>query len=249
MNLLRFASEASWTNGVCALWKDRLQANPRLRICLPTGLTPVPVYRNMVDAADRRHVSFAAATVFALDEFGGVAPDDPGRTRNTLLQQLVARIGLPDPAFHFLDVDAPDVERTCRSYDAAIGTGFDLVLLGVGTNGHLGMNEPGTAPDSPTRRVSLHESTIQASARYFQHRNLPRWGLTVGLGNILASKEVWLLARGASKAAIIDRAVNGEVTVDVPASLLQRHANCSVFVDSDAGCGVRSCFLQKCPLS
>jgi glucosamine-6-phosphate deaminase len=204
-------------------------------MCLPTGLTPLPIYAEMVTGVSRGQLSFAEAAVFALDEFGGLAADDPGRTRNTLLEQLVSAVDMPIDAFRSLDADASDVERTCRTYDDAIGHGFDLVLLGVGLNGHLGMNEPGSAPDSRTRRVDLHDSTIQASARYFQHGNLPRWGLTVGLKHILASNEVWLLARGRAKADIIARAVNGTVTVDVPATLLQRHPNCSVFVDGDAG--------------
>jgi glucosamine-6-phosphate deaminase len=238
MNLLRFDSSAGWVNGVCALWADRLRSNPRLKICLPTGLTPVPIYAEMVRRVRAGHASFAQATVFALDEFGGLDADEPGRTSHTLRRLLLGDVDLPPAAFHVLDADAPDVERTCRRYEAAIGDGFDLVLLGVGTNGHLGMNEPGTPPDSPTRRVELHESTIQASARYFPAlpaRDLPRWGLTVGLKQILSSHEVWVLATGSGKAPIVRQAVKGPVTDDVPASLLQRHRSCSWFVDDDAG--------------
>ena len=237
-NLIRFDSESAWAGGVCAAWEDRLRENPTLRICLPTGLTPAAIYAEMIRRVNAGRVSFARASVFALDEFGGLPADEPGLTRNTLLRQLIEPVDLPSPAFHALDPDAPDVERTCRRYDAAIGAGFDLVLLGIGLNGHLGMNEPGTAADSATRRVELHESTIQASARYFPDRDprdLPRWGLTVGLKAILASREVWVIANGSAKAAIVRRAIGGDVTPDVPASLLQRHANCSFFVDAAAG--------------
>ena len=120
-------------------------------------------------------------------------------------------------------------------YDAAIGDGFDLMLLGIGLNGHLGMNEPGSPADSPTRRVELHGGTIQSSARYFAHDNLPRWGLTVGLKAVLASKEVWLIANGAAKAGIIQQTVRGDISLSNPASLLRRHPDCSLFVDADAG--------------
>lgn len=235
MNLLRFDSESAWVNGVCAFWKDRLRSNAHLKVCLPTGFTSAPVYAEMVRSVRAGHVSFAGASVFALDEFGGLPADDPGRTRNTLLRQLLAAVDLPTAAFHFLDPDAPDFERTCQRYDTAIGDGFDLVLLGVGLNGHLGMNEPGAAADSPTRHVDLHDSTIRSSARYFTHRHLPRWGLTIGLKAILSSKEVWVLANGGAKAAIIRQAVKGDVTPDVPVSLLRQHPNCSLFVDADAG--------------
>ncbi len=233
MNVLRFDSEAAWARGVCALWRDRLHVKPDLKICLPTGLTPVPVYAGMIDAVQAGHASFARASIFALDEFGGLERDDDGRTRRTLERQLIGAIDLPPASFHALDPDAGDLERHCAEYDAAIGDGFDLVLLGIGTNGHLGMNEPGT-PVGPTARVVLHEDTIRASARYFSHQNLPTWGLTVGLDAILGAAEVWLLATGPSKARIIQRTVEGEISSHNPASLLRRHSNCSLFVDPDA---------------
>jgi len=238
MNLLRFDSEDAWVNGACALWTDRLRHNPRLKLCLPTGLTPTAIYGEMVRRVGAGLASFAEASIFALDEFGGLSAGSPGLTRNTLRRQLIDEIDLPLNAFHWLEVGTEDVDRTCERYDAAMADGLDLVLLGIGPNGHLGMNEPGTPADSRTRRVDLHESTIHGSARYFPEllpHQLPRWGITVGLEAILASKEVWLLATGSAKAPIVQRAFLGEVTPDIPASLLQRHGNCSVFVDAEAG--------------
>jgi glucosamine-6-phosphate deaminase len=237
MNLLRFDSEPAWVAGVSTFWRDRLRTNPRLRICLPTGLTPTPVYAEMVRSVHDGQVSFARVATFALDEYGGLAPDDPGRTRQMLTDHLIGHIDLPEGAAHFLDTDVADIDEHCRRYDAAIGEGFDLVILGIGLNGHLGMNEPGSATDSRTRRVDLHDSTIAAAARYLSHGNLPRWGITVGLKHILASKEVWLLATGASKAAIVRRTVEGEISEAVPASLLRTHPRCSLFVDHAAGGG------------
>jgi glucosamine-6-phosphate deaminase len=234
MNVLRFDSETAWTEGVCSLWRDRLRTRPDLKMCLPTGLTPLPVYAAMIRSVAAGHASFARATVFALDEFGGVSADDPGRTRHTLQRELIGGIDLPPSSFRFLATDERDADRECEQYDAAIGDGFDLVLLGIGTNGHLGMNEPGSPETSRTRQVDLHESTIQASARYFSHHNLPRWGVTVGLHAILSAREVWVLATGAPKAAIIRQTIDGPIGIDNPASLLRRHPNCSLFVDPDA---------------
>ena len=235
MNVLRFDSAASWVDGVATFWRDRLASNPQQKICLPTGTTPAPVYAEMARSADTGLTSFARARVFALDEFGGLQRDDPGLARNILPRLLLERVRLSREAFLTPDVWAPDLDRICREYDERIGAGFDLVILGIGTNGHLGMNEPGSAADSPTRRVDLHPSTIQASARYFNHGDLPRWGITVGLGPILASKEVWLLATGSSKAAILRQTIHGDIGVTIPASLLRRHPHCSFFVDADAG--------------
>jgi glucosamine-6-phosphate isomerase len=234
MHLLRFDSLPAWVSGVSALWRDRLRMNPALKICLPTGLTPAAVYAEL--AANVRHadVSFSRATVFALDEFGGLPADDPGLTANTLHRQLVSSIDLPQERFHYFDANDADVDGQCRRYDAAVAR-FDLVLLGIGRNGHLGMNEPGSDPGSPTRRVDLHDSTIQASARYFDHTNLPRWGITVGLGPILAAREVWLLATGAGKADVGRQTVREPVGPNLPSSLLRHHPNCSFFLDADAG--------------
>jgi glucosamine-6-phosphate isomerase len=234
MHLLRFDSLPAWASSVSALWRDRLRMNPALTICLPTGLTPAAVYATMAENVRHDDVSFAGASIFALDEFGGLPADDPGLTANTLRRQLVSSIDLPPERFHYFDPNDADVDEQCRRYDRAIGR-FDLVLLGVGLNGHLGMNEPGSDPDSPTRRVELHDSTIQASARYFAHANLPRWGVTVGLGPILAAKEVWLLATGAGKADVVRRTVRDAVGPHLPSSLLRDHPNCSFFLDADAG--------------
>jgi glucosamine-6-phosphate deaminase len=234
MHLHRFDSESVWIETVSSLWRDRLRTHPQLKMCLPSGTTPVGIYEEMSRSARAGLVSFTRASVFVLDEFGGLDPNDPGRTSNMLQRQLLDAIDLPASAFHVLDPEHPDIARHCRDYDAAIGNGFDLVLLGIGLNGHLGMNEPGSPADGPTRRVELHETTIRSSARYFSHHNLPRSGLTVGLKAILGSKEVWVLANGAAKASIIRQTVEGEISPSNPASLLRRHPNCSLFLDAQA---------------
>lgn len=235
MNVLRFDSEPAWVHAICSVWRDRLRGAPALKMCLPSGKTPVAIYAEMARSVGAGLVSFSRAQVFALDEFGGVSADDPGSTRQMLKQQLVDHVDLPANAFHCLDPEASDISRECADYEAALADGFDLMLLGIGTNGHLGMNEPGSPAESTTRRVDLHESTIQASARYFTHGKLPRWGLTVGLKNVLDSKEVWVLANGGNKAEIVERTVRGEITPGNPASLLRTHANCWIVVDAGAG--------------
>lgn len=234
MNLLQFDSDAAWTGAVCSMWRDRLRLRPDMKICLPSGATPSGIYAEMERSVAAGLVSFAHATVFVLDEFGGVAADDPGKTAATLRRQLVDRIDLPRGAFHMLDPDHPDLARHCAEYDTAIGGGFDLVLLGIGRNGHVGMNEPGSPLDGVTRRVDLHPDTVQSSARYFPHGNLPRWGVTVGLKTMLASKEIWVIANGTAKAKIVRRTVRGAIARSNPASLLRRHSNFSLFVDGAA---------------
>ncbi len=235
MNVLHFDSPEHWVSGAASLWRDRLHVNPALRHCLASGNTPVPLYRALAQSVKQGQVSFSRATVFALDEFGGLEADDPGTCRNMLRRDLVDQVDLPTESFHFLNAQAPDLQAECRRFDRVIGQGFDLVVLGIGLNGHLGMNEPGSARNSLTRPSELHASTVSSSARYLAHQRLPEWGLTVGMKQFFDSKEVWLIATGPAKAQIVRQAVRGEMTEQVPASLMRRHANCWLLVDGGAG--------------
>jgi glucosamine-6-phosphate deaminase len=234
MKLERAATIDAWAELVTSLLVERLQRTPTLSLCLPTGLTPVPIYDRLAAAIARRDVSLARATIFLLDEFGGVASDDPGRCDSMLRRGLLDRVDLPPAQFHGFDLTG-DVERECASFEAAVGGGCDISLLGIGSNGHIGMNEPGSPPDSVTRRVTLAADTVTASARYFNRQHdLPTWGVTMGVGTILRSREIWVLATGAGKAAIVSRTLRGPVTDAIPASLLRTHANTLLFADEDA---------------
>lgn len=232
MNLFKFDSESSWVDGVASLWRDRLRSNPKLRMCLPSGHTPNPIFAAMGKAVAAGQVSFKQAEIFALDEFGGLAPDDEGLCANMLQRYLLKDIDLAPKNFHRID---PDAKNVAAEYDRIIGDGFDLTLLGIGLNGHLGMNEPGSPIDGTTRRVELHPTTVASSAKYLTHKNLPTWGVAVGLKHLLGSKEVWLLANGQKKAEIIQRAAKGPIGPDVPASLLRNHPNAFFMVDAEAG--------------
>ena len=238
MHLLKFDSESAWADCAASLWRDRLRANPCLRMCLPAGKTPARVFAAMAKSVASGAVSFRDAEVFLLDEFGGLAADDPGRCLHQLRRDLLDQIDLPPERFHFIHPDADDLAAECSRFDEAIGRGLDLTLLGLGLNGHLGMNEPGTPADRATHRVDLHPSTVAASRRYLDHAQTPTWGATVGMKHLLESKEVWLLACGTSKAAIVRRSVVGEITTDVPASLLRTHPNSFRFVDAAGGAGL-----------
>jgi len=234
MKLERAATLDTWADIVTGLLIQRLQRTPTLRMCLPTGLTPVPLYDRLADAVARREVSLGRTTIFLLDEFGGVAPSDPGRCDNMLRRGLLNRLDVPPAEFHGFDLTG-DVEHECAAYEGAVGDGCDITLLGIGGNGHIGMNEPGSPPESTTRRVRLAADTMTASARYFNRtHDLPTWGVTMGVGTILRSREIWLLATGSGKAAIVGQTLRGPITPDVPASLLRAHANASLFADEAA---------------
>jgi len=238
VRLVRGGSRESWAALVARLFVERLHAQPNLRVCLPTGLTPVPIYDRIAEAVAAGQVSFAQAEVFLLDEFGGVDAHDPGRCDQMLERFLLARVDLPAARFHRLDLTG-EVAEACRRYEAAVGEGCDLALLGVGTNGHVGMNEPGSPADGLTRRVALAPDTIVASARYFAHDRLPVWGVTMGLGTLRRSGEIWILASGAGKAAIVGQTLRGPITTAVPATQLRDHPSVLLVVDDDAATAVQ----------
>ena len=218
-----------WGAAVGALLARRLESQPGTRLCLPTGDTPNPAYAAFAASGG----SLTETEVFLLDEF--VLPGGhPARCDVMLTLALLDLLPEPPLALHRLDVAAGDLDAECQRYEALIGERqLDLTLLGLGANGHLGLNEPGTAVDSPTRVVSLHPDTIRHAADYGPGV-APDRGVTMGMKAILASNEIWLLVTGAHKAEILHRALMGPVGAEVPASYLQDHPNVVVLADDAA---------------
>ncbi len=235
IHVVRYESPQAWAEHVAARFASFLADEPAARFALPTGATPEPVYDGIVDSVRAGIATFRRAHVFLLDEFGGVPPDAKGRCDVMLHRELLDHVDLPPAHYHRLDPEAADIGAMCAAYDAALKQPLDLVMLGIGRNGHVGMNEPGTSPDSATRRVELAPSTTQASVRYFgEGAALPTWGITIGLSAILAARTVWILATGDSKADIVRDVLLEPVSATRPASLLRGHPNCWFFVDAAA---------------
>jgi len=235
VHVVRYESPESWAEHVAARFASFLADEPAARVALPTGATPEPVYDGIVQAVAAGVASFGRAHVFLLDEFGGVPRDAKGRCDVMLHRELLDHVDLPAANYHRFDPEAEDIAAMCAAYDATLQQPLDLVMLGIGRNGHVGMNEPGTSPDSPTRRVELAPSTTQASVRYFgEGAALPTWGITLGLAQILAARTIWILATGEGKADIIRDVLLEPVSATRPASLLRGHPNCWFFLDAAA---------------
>ncbi|MET4061824.1 glucosamine-6-phosphate deaminase [Arthrobacter sp. UYP6] len=202
-----------------------------------TGSSPLPLY----DALAESGGDLAGVRGFALDEYVGLAPDDPRSYAAVINSEVTRRLGLRPDAVRVPDVSVPDLEASAQEYEQAIrdAGGVDLQILGIGHNGHLAFNEPGAAFDSRTRVEVLTERTRRANARFFDSPDeVPTLCLTQGIGTILQARHLLLIAHGADKAEIVARALQGPVTPECPASALQLHSRVTVVLDRAAAAGL-----------
>jgi glucosamine-6-phosphate deaminase len=222
---------------------------------LATGSSPEPVYAELARRHDAGLLATAGIRAFLLDEYVGLSPDHPASYRSVIHRQVVGPLGL-DPAQVAGPVgDAEDLLGACDAYEAAIRAagGVDLQLLGIGTDGHIGFNEPGSSLGSRTRLKTLTAQTREDNARFFggQSSDVPAHVITQGVGTICEARHLVLLAWGESKATAVARCVEGPVTAMVPASALQLHRHVTVVVDDGAAARLslagyyRSAFAAK----
>lgn len=197
------------------------------RIVVPTGATVEPFYQQAAPLVDWPRI-----TLFLLDEFGGLPVDDPGRCISMLDRLLLSDLER-GPTLHAPDVDAEDLDAECARYRSLLSDDLDLVILGLGGNGHVGMNEPGSRVDSRTRVVGLDRSTSMHAVEYGV-TTLPTWGITVGLEEILSAGEVWLLVTGEHKREILIHTLHDAIGPEVPATQLRLHPRLTVLADYSA---------------
>lgn len=215
-------------------------ANPVASMVLATGSSPMGAYRELVARHQRGLFDAGRLRVFQLDAYLGLGPDDRRSLYRWLAESFLEPLQVPAAQVTRLPGDGADPEAVCRAYDAAVAAtgGFDLSVLGLGLNGHLGFNEPPSAPDSPTRVVHLSEESIESNARYWGGRGqVPPSAITAGLAPLLAARQTLLLVSGAQKHRIVHRVVEGSPTPEVPASFLHSAANVTVIVDRAAWLG------------
>jgi glucosamine-6-phosphate deaminase len=225
---------AEWPARVAAMLAERLRRTPRLRLCLPTGDTPSPVYERLVELNRQGQAPFGQATVVLLDEYVGLPPTDPARCDARLRRELIDHLDPAPTAFHPILVDELPPDEAAQAHDAVAAEGLDMVLLGLGMNGHVGLNEPGATADSPTRVVELADDSRKAASERYGANAAPRQGVTLGIARLLAASKVWLLVTGADKAAVLERALRGPISADCPGSLLRTHPRLHVLADDEA---------------
>ncbi len=222
-------------DAICAL----VERKPDATLGVATGSTPLAVY----DELARRHaageVSFAQAKAFMLDEYVGLPADHPERYRNVIDTAFTSRLDIDPANVHGPDGLAPDLPEACARYEAEIleAGGVDLQILGIGTDGHIAFNEPGSSLASRTRIKTLTSQTRVDNARFFggDIDEVPRHCLTQGLGTIMDARHVVLIALGKGKSEAVHNLVEGPVSALWPATILQHHQHASVLLDPGAG--------------
>ena len=217
IKVLKDYKELSYT--VADIVEYQLQEQPLSRLILPTGSTPLGLYKELVN----RELDWSAVMTYNLDVYI-MNPDHPQSYQTFMKENLFNKINIYPSNCQFPD-------RNVQLYEERLkGIPVDLCILGIGSNGHIAFNEPGSSFDSRTRVVDLDKQTIQDNSRFFDSvDDVPKQAITMGLGTIMDSKKIVLMANGEHKLNILNVAMNGEVTEDIPASILQNHDNVKVF--------------------
>ena len=215
-----------------------LRGRPDTVLGLATGTSPLAVYEALVRRHRENGLSFAKARAFLLDEYVGLPADHRERYLTVIERVLASRVDFAPGAVQAPDGGAEDLVKACAQYERAIAEagGIDLQILGIGTDGHVAFNEPGSSLASRTRVKTLTEQTRQDNARFFDYdtRQVPRHVLTEGLGTIMEARHVILLAFGEGKAEAVHQLAEGPVSALWPGSVLQYHPHMSLLVDDAA---------------
>ncbi|MHC6230517.1 glucosamine-6-phosphate deaminase [Arthrobacter sp. MMS24-T111] len=218
-----------------------VRRKPDAVLGLATGSSPLPVYDELA-ARHLQGLDFSRSSGFALDEYVGLPAGHPESYREVIRREFTNRVNIAPENVHGPDGTAEDIPAACAAYEQAIAAagGVDLQLLGVGTDGHIGFNEPGSSFASRTRIKSLIEQTRRDNARFFNSlAEVPHHVLTQGLGTIMAARHVILLATGAQKAKAVRDFVEGPVAAICPASILQFHPHATVLLDEAAASALK----------
>ena len=215
-----------------------LRANPRSVLGLATGSTPLGMYEELIALHKSTGLDFSQATSFNLDEYLGLAPENPQSFHYFMHSNFFSKVNFAAPNIHIPDgAFRKDYSAYCEQFERSIKSagGIDLQILGIGRNGHIGYNEPNSSLASRTRLKELTQETIEDNKRFFpQGAEIPECAITMGIGTILDARRILILATGKSKAAAVDKAIEGPISSSVSASALQLHPDVTFIIDEDA---------------
>lgn len=216
--------------------KQTVMDNPEAVLGLATGTTPLGLYSLMAEDCKNNGTSYKRVTAVNLDEYIGLDANDEQSYVYFMRKNLFEKINIDLKNTYIENGKAADAEKECRRYDGLLNEHRqDIQLLGLGSNGHIAFNEPGTPFDLGTHVVKLSESTIKDNSRLFERvEDVPTSAFTMGPENIMNAKKILVLASGINKAKAVYGMVNGEITTELPASILQNHPDCTLIADKEA---------------
>lgn len=215
-----------------------IRKKPDAVIGFATGGTPQGLYEELIRMYKKQGLDFSKITTFNLDEYVGLPPEHPESYHYFMWENLFKHINVNPRFVHIPHGMSEDVEDFCRWYEEKICSvgGIDLQILGIGANGHIAFNEPGSSLGSCTRIKTLTEKTRKDNARFFNNNmdEVPKYAITMGVGTIMDSKELLLLASGSGKADAIKATVEGPITAMLPATIVQMHRKAMLIIDNKA---------------
>ncbi len=215
---------------------DCVKNKPNALLCFPTGNTPLLSYKLLAEKKREHHIDFTKCFCIGLDEWLGVPPEVKGSCSYDLHEHVFEPLGIKELQIHLFTGITNDTKAECRTMNELVRKheGIDCLLAGIGINGHIGFNEPGSDISMEAHEQLLHPTTLASGQNYFRAATKLEKGITLGMAQVMASKRFLLLANGTPKAAIIKTALEGEVTNQVPASYVRRCENSIVLIDKDA---------------
>ncbi|MFT3703441.1 MAG: glucosamine-6-phosphate deaminase [Agriterribacter sp.] len=215
---------------------DTVKQKPDAVLCMASGSTPILTYAYVVETALREKIDLSNISFIGLDEWLGIPPDNEGSCHYFFQHHLFQHISFNTANIHLFDALAKNPSEECKKMDAAIAAkgGIDLMLVGIGMNGHIGFNEPGVAFNKYSHIVDLDETTVSVGQKYFKETTVLKQGITLGLQHLMESKKVLLLANREKKASIIRQTMEGEISNKIPASIMRQHTNGIIMLDKEA---------------
>ncbi len=238
MKIERFDDDAALSAALATRVLESIVARPELVLGLPTGRTPLGLYRELRERSGGSRIDWSHVRTFNLDEFAGLDASDSNSYRSYMESELFAHVNIVPAHIEFLDGRAVELKAECRRYEEAIGNagGIDLQILGIGANGHIGFNEPADGLCAYAHVADLEQETREANAQRFggDWRNVPERALSMGMATILGAEEIVLIATGAEKTEAVRGMIEGLITSRLPASMLQLHRDVTVMVDRRA---------------
>lgn len=233
MEVKIFENNQAAAEAVAAMITETIMQKPDAVICMASGDSPKKACAVLCDTIKKRQIDSSRLFLIGLDEWVGLAPELNGSCRNDFQQRLIAPLDLQAEQYHFFDALAADLEDECAKMERSIAGrgGIDIMVVGIGMNGHIGFNEPGVSFKQHAHVISLDTITTTVGQKYFSQAVSLNKGITLGLADLMEARKVILIANGSHKAPVVKQAIEGPVAERFPATILQRHPNAFVCID------------------